>query len=91
MDILNDLLDRLAGDMDDNDRIRLVITHPALDRLINLPLMRRDQLDAERIISEIEQALQSNEGFVIDSEFVLDIIKVHLPRSHGHLDRNSHM
>ena len=54
MDILNDLLDRLAGDMDDNDRIRLVITHPALDRPINLPLMRQDQRDAERIISKIE-------------------------------------
>ena len=57
MDILYDLLDRLAGDTDDNDRIRLVITHPALDRSINLPLMRRDQLDADRIISEIERVL----------------------------------
>ena len=65
MDILNNLLDRLAGDMDDNDRIRLVITHPALDHSINLPFMRRDQLDAERTINEIELVLQSNEGFAI--------------------------
>ena len=88
MDIFNDVIDRVADDLDDNDRIRAVINHPALDRPINLPMMRRADLDAECIISEIERVIQSNQGFRVDAEFTMDIIKVHLPRGEGFLNRN---
>ena len=74
--------------MDDNDIIRIIINHPASDHPINLHLKRRDQLDAKRIISEIGPVLLSNEGSAIDFEFAPYIIKVHLLRGHGHLDRN---
>ena len=83
----NEILDRVAGDMQDNDHIRFVFNHPALNRPINLPLMRRGDIDAECFISEIEQVIQSNEGFDIDDLFTIDIIKVHLPEGKKFMNR----
>lgn len=39
--LFNDVIDRVAGDLDDQDRIRVVFQHPALDCPINLPMLRR--------------------------------------------------
>ena len=83
----NEILDSVAGDMQDNDRIRFVFNHPALNRPINLLLMRRRDVDAERIMSEIERVIQSNEGFDIDDLFTMDIIKVHLPEGTKFMNR----
>ena len=44
----------IAHGVNDNDRIRVVITHQGLDRAMNLPMVRRANLDVERIISKIE-------------------------------------
>ena len=87
VDIFNNLIDRVANDLNKNDQIRAVIHHPALDRPINLLMMRRGDLDAERIIREIESMIQSNEDFNIDEYFVMDLIKIHLSRAQGHLKR----
>ena len=84
----NEILDRVAGDMQDNDYIRFVFNHPALNRPINLPLMRRGDIDAECFMSEIEQVIQSNEGFDIDDLFTMDIIKVHLPEGKKFMNRH---
>ena len=84
----NEILDRVAGYMQDNDRIRFVFNHPAQNRPINLPLMRRGDVDAERIMSEIERVIQSNEGFDINDLFTMDIIKVHLPEGTKFMNRS---
>ena len=57
VDIFNNLIDRVANDLDKNDQMRVFIHHPAIDRPINLLMMRRGNLDAERIISEIERVI----------------------------------
>lgn len=51
VNIFNDIIDRISEDMDINDRIRVVFQHPALERPIDLPMMRRGDLDAEQIIA----------------------------------------
>ena len=51
-------------------------------------MMRRGDLDAERIISQIERVIQSNKDFNIDENFVMDLINIHLPRGQGYLNRN---
>ena len=84
----NEILDRMAGDMQDNDRIRFVFNHPALNRPMNLPLMRRGDVDAARIMSEIEWVIQPNKGFDIDDLFTMDIIKVHLPEGRKSTNRS---
>ena len=84
----NEILDRVADDMQDNDRIRFVFNHPALNRPINLPLMLRGDADAERIMIELERVIQSNEGFDIDDLFTMDISKVYLPEGRKFMNRN---
>ena len=84
----NEILDRVAVVMQDNDRIRFVFNYPALNRPINLSLMRRGDVDAERIMSEIERVIQSNEGFDINDLFTMDIIKVHLPEVTKFMNRS---
>ena len=61
--IFNELIDWIANGLVDHNKIRVIIRHPGLDRPINLPTMMLADLDAERIISEIEMVLQSNEAF----------------------------
>ena len=51
-------------------------------------MVRTADLDAERIISEIERVLQSNEAFEVDENFILDIIKIRIPQGQGYVNRN---
>ena len=51
-------------------------------------MKRLADLDAERIISEIERVLQSNEAFEVDKNVILDIIKIRIPQGKGYVDRN---
>ena len=56
--IFNELIVRIAHGLDDHDRIRVIIRHPGLNRPINLLMEGQADLDAKRIISEIERVLQ---------------------------------
>ena len=87
VDIFNNLIDRVANDLNENNLIRVVIHHPPFDRPINLSIMTSN-LDAERIITEIERVIQSNEDLNINEDFVVDLIKIHLPRGQGYSNRN---
>ncbi|KAJ8032375.1 hypothetical protein HOLleu_25889 [Holothuria leucospilota] len=52
------------------------LEHPKLDKLIFIPMTRRDQLDADRIFSVLERILQSNDQFTLDEGLVIKIIRV---------------
>ena len=79
----------MTGDIQDNDHIRFVFNHPALNKSINLLLMMcKGDVDAECIMSEIEHVIQSNEGFDIDDLFTMDTIKVHLPEGTNLMNRS---
>ena len=64
-------------DVADNDWIGMEFEHPGLDGNVYVPLIRRDQLNADRIFAILERVLQSNEEFNIDGELTLNI--VHIP------------
>jgi len=52
--------------MDSTDLVRLSVPCPELDVPITIPLTMVLELNAERLLSEIERVLQSYEQFVLD-------------------------
>lgn len=59
--ISDSLEDKMAMVMADNDLILFVLQSRSLDYRISLPFMPRHELNADRIMSEAQHVLQSNE------------------------------
>ena len=59
--IFDSLVDEMTTGMADNDLVRFVLQSRSLDCPISLPFMPRHELNAERIMGEVQRVLQSNE------------------------------
>ena len=59
--IFDSLVDKMTTSMTDNDLVRFVLQSRSLDYPISLPFMPRHELNAERIMGEVQRVLQSNE------------------------------
>ena len=51
----------MTAGMADNDLVRFVLQSRSLDYPISLPFMPCHELNAERIMGEVQRVLQSNE------------------------------
>ena len=78
--LLSSIIDDVTEFAADEDLIRLAIQTPELDFPIQIPMMRKDLMTPETILSEIERVLQSFEQFLLDDTFEIDIMHVKLPR-----------
>ena len=70
------------------DRVGIRIQHPGLDRPVNVPIRRRDKLDAEVVLKEIEDVQQSQTNFHLDDQMVWEVTKLGIPSGSGRVKRN---
>ena len=70
-------------DVEAHHMVRLSITSPSLNHEIWVPFMHPDQLDADRILVEIERVIQSNHQWLFD-DFIIKFVHAPLPAGGGY-------
>ena len=81
--IFEHLLNDVTRDMDEKDQIRFVLRSEQLDTPISLPFLPVEQLTTERVFSQIERVIQSNQDFRLNDTVTIDIIHVEAPQGSG--------
>ena len=79
-DIFDSLVDEMTAGMADNDLIRFVLQSRSLDYPISLPFMPLHELNAERIMGEVQRVLQSNEQVSLQSGMQVHVVHVGMPQ-----------
>ena len=69
--------------MNGKDQVRFVLRSTQLDTPISLPFMPLHQLTPERVFSQIERVIQSNQDFRLNDTVTVDIIHVKAPQGSG--------
>ena len=81
--IFHHLLADVTRDMNPNDQVRFVLRSEQLDTPISIPFLPLEELTTERIFSQIERVIQSNEDFRLNDTVTVDIIHVVAPEGRG--------
>ena len=81
--IFNHLLKDVTQDMNEKDQVRFVLRSNQLDKPISLPFMPVEQLTSERLFSQFERVIQSNQDFRLNDTVMVDIIHVVAPQGSG--------
>ena len=82
-EIFERLLSDITTGMNEKDQVRFVLRSTQLDTPITLPFMSVQQLTPERIFSQIERVIQSNQDFRLNDTVVVDIVHVEAPQGNG--------
>ena len=83
MKIFHHLLEELKEGMAPNDKVRFILRSEQLDTPISLPFMTVKQLTTERVYSQIERVIQSNQEFRLNDTVIVDINHVAVPEGSG--------
>ena len=81
--IFHHLIADVTWDMDKKDQVRFILRSEQLDTPISLPFMDVEQLTTERVFSQIERVIQSNQDFRLNDTVTIDIIHVEAPQGSG--------
>ena len=81
--IFHHLLEEVKEGMAPNDQVRFILRSEQLETPISLPFMTVERLTAERIYSELERVIQSNQEFRLNDTVTIDINHVKTPRGSG--------
>ena len=81
--IFHHLIADVTWDMNKKDQVRFVLRSDQLDTPISLPFMDVEQLTTERVFSQIERVIQSNQEFRLNDTVTVDIIHVETPQGSG--------
>ena len=79
--ILDSLVDEMTAGMADNDLVRFVLQSRSLDYPISLPFMPLHELNAARIMGEVQRVSQSNEQVSLQDGMQVHVVHVGMP--HG--------
>ena len=83
MKIFRHLLDDVTEGMAPNDKIRFILRSEQLETPISLPFMTVEELTTERVFSQIERVIQSNQEFRLNDTVIIDINHVETPEGSG--------
>ena len=83
MKIFHHLLEQLKEGMALNDKIRFILRSEQLDTPISLPFMTVEQLTTERVFSQTERVIPSNQEFRLNDTVIIDINHVVVPEGSG--------
>ena len=83
MKIFHHLLEEVTEDMAPNDKIRFILRSEQLETPISLPFMTVEELTTERVFSQIERVIQSNQEFRLNDTVIIDINHVKTPEGSG--------
>ena len=81
--IFHHLLEEVTEGMAPNDKVRFILRSEQLDTPISLPFMTVEQLTTERVFSQIERVIQSNQEFRLNDTVTIDINHVKTPQGRG--------
>ena len=81
--IFEHLIADITWDMNKEDHVRFVLRSEQLDTSISLPFLPVEQLTTERVFSQIERVIQSNQDFRLNDTVTIDIIHVEAPQGSG--------
>ena len=85
--IFHHLLEEVTEGMATNDKVRFILRSEQLETPISLPFMTVEQLNAERVFSQIERVIQSNQEFRLNDTVTIDINHVKTPQGRGRSKR----
>ena len=82
-----DIFDRLIKDvtqgMNSTDQVRFVLQSNQLQSPISLPFCSLEELTTEKVFSQVEKVVQSNEEFRLNDAVNIDILRVQMPQGSG--------
>ena len=82
-----DIFDRLLRDvtegMNSTDQVRFVLQSNQLQFPISLPFCSLEELTTEKVFSQVEKVVQSNEEFRLNDTVNIDILRVQMPQGSG--------
>ena len=81
--IFHHLLEEVTEGMPPNDKIRFILRSEQLETPISLPFMTVEELNTERVFSQIERVIQSNQEFRLNDTVTIDINHVKAPEGRG--------
>ena len=87
--IFHHLLEEVTEGMAPNDKVRFILRSEQLETPISLPFMTVEQLNAERVFSQIERVIQSNQEFRLNDTVTIDINHVKTPQGRGRSKRTT--
>ena len=79
MKIFRHLLEDVTEGMPPNDKIRFILRSEQLETPISLPFMTVEELTTEKVFSQIERVIQSNQEFRLNDTVTIDINHVKTP------------
>ena len=83
MKIFRHLLEEVTEGMPPNDKIRFILRSEQLETPISLPFMTVEDLTTEKVFSQIERVIQSNQEFRLNDTVTIDINHVETPEGRG--------
>ena len=82
-----DIFDRLIQDvtegMNPTDQVRFILDSNQLQSAITLPFCPLEELTTEKVFSQVEKVVQSNEEFRLNDGVNIDILRVEMPQGSG--------
>ena len=83
MKIFLHLLEDVTEGMAPNDQVRFILRSEQLDTPISIPFLTVERLTPERVFSQIERVIQSNQEFRLNDTVTIDINHVKTPEGRG--------
>ena len=83
MKIFHHLLEEVTEGMPPNDKVRFILRSEQLETPISLPFMTVGELTTEKVFSQIERVIQSNQEFRLNDTVTIDINHVKTPEGRG--------
>ena len=81
--IFHHLIEDVTWNMNPNDQVRFILRSDQLDTPISIPFLPVERLTTERVFSQIERVIQSNQEFRLNDTVTIDIIHVVTPQGSG--------
>ena len=81
--IFHHLLEEVKEGMAPNDQVRFILRSEQLETPISLPFMTVERLTTERVYSQLEHVIQSNQEFRLNDTVTIDINHVESPVGSG--------
>jgi len=79
--VFDSMVDEMTKGMKDNDLVPFVLQSRSLEYPLSLPFMSRHELNADRIMGEVQRVLKSNENVNLEDGIQVHLVHVGMP--HG--------
>ena len=81
--IFDHLIRDVTQGMHSTDQVRFVLQSNQLQSPISLPFCSLEELTTEKVLSQVEKVVQSNEEFRLNDTVNIDIVRVQMPQGSG--------